>query len=405
MENEILVRVENLSKKFCYDLKTSLLYGIQDVFVDVIGRKADTNLREKEFWALQNINFELKRGECLGLIGHNGAGKSTLLKVLNGLIKPDKGSVTYYGKMAALIELGAGFNPILTGRENVYINGQILGFSKSEMDEKFDEIVEFAELKEFIDAPVRNYSSGMKVRLGFAIAAQMEPDILLIDEVLAVGDAGFRVKCMNRITDLLKKCAVIFVSHSMQQVSKICTEAILMQNGSILFNGKDVAKSIQMYYEMFDTQKFNEHGNGKCKLASFNVLSGELISNAYHLPRLQKFHFSFVLDVDVAYKNILVSVSFIDIEMKLVAAANSVENNFVIGNNGAPIHLDLKIPNYLIEGKYAIELAVYEMFGQDAARQGDMILVVTKVATIFSIGSKNIFYTPVQLVGEWSVTN
>lgn len=405
MENDILVKVDNLSKKFCYDLKTSLLYGVQDIYHDVIGNTKEKELRPKEFWGVKDINFELKRGECLGLIGHNGAGKSTLLKILNGIIKPDKGSVTYYGKMAALIELGAGFNPILTGRENIYINGQILGFSKAEMDAKLEDIIDFAEIRDFMDTPVQNYSSGMKVRLGFAIAAQMEPDILLIDEVLAVGDVGFRVKCMNRISELMKKCAIIFVSHSMQQISKICTEAILMQKGTIFYKGKDVSNSIKMYYEMFDTQYYNEHGNGKCKLTDFQVLSGELVANSYQLPRLQNFHFNFKLNVDASYNHVLVSVSFIDVEMKPVAAANSVENDFVIANSGSPIELDLKIPNYLIEGKYSIEVSVYEMFGEDASRQGDMILIVTKVATVFSIGSKNIFYTPVQLVGDWSIIN
>ena len=160
-------------------------------------------LRDGEFWAVNDVSFELRRGECLGLIGHNGAGKTTLLKMLNGLIKPDAGSITIRGRVGALIALGAGFNPILTGRENIYINGSVLGLSKKEIDGKIDEIIDFAEIGEFIDSPVQNYSSGMSVRLGFSIASSLSPDVLILDEVLAVGDIGFVIKCLNRVRQLL----------------------------------------------------------------------------------------------------------------------------------------------------------------------------------------------------------
>ena len=250
-EAEILIKVEGLSKKFCKDLKTSLWYGLKDLFSNVSGNKTERQLRDKEFWAVKDISFELKRGESLGLIGHNGAGKSTLLKILNGLIKPDEGKVSIKGRVGALIELGAGFNPILSGRENIYNNGAILGFTKAEIDEKVESIIDFAEIREFIDMPVQNYSSGMKVRLGFAIAAQMEPDVLIIDEVLAVGDLGFVLKCFKTIDQLLPKTAIVFVSHSMPMVSRICTQIILMDKGKSIFQGLDVPKAIDRYYEKF----------------------------------------------------------------------------------------------------------------------------------------------------------
>lgn len=245
--SEVLIKVENVSKKFCKDLKRSLWYGMTDIARSVMGGAPPENLREGEFWAVRDVSFEVRRGECLGLIGHNGAGKSTLLKMLNGLINPDEGRIEMHGKIGALIELGAGFNPILTGRENVYNNGAVLGFSKAEIDRKFDDIVAFAEIEDFIDMPVQNYSSGMKVRLGFAIASQMEPDILIIDEVLAVGDAAFRAKCINQIMANLDKMAVIFVSHSMIQVGRICNLIVLLDHGIIKVNGNEVFKGIEAY--------------------------------------------------------------------------------------------------------------------------------------------------------------
>lgn len=165
MSDDVLVRVDGVSKKFCKSLKRSLIYGAKDVWTELSGGGKHDELREGEFWAVKDISFELKRGECLGLIGHNGAGKSTLLKMLNGLIKPDQGCIEMRGRIGALIELGAGFNPILTGRENIYNKGAVLGFTKKEIDAKYDAIVDFAEIEEFIDMPVQNYSSGMKVRL------------------------------------------------------------------------------------------------------------------------------------------------------------------------------------------------------------------------------------------------
>ena len=173
----------------------------------------------------------------MGLIGHNGAGKTTLLKMLNGLIKPDAGSITMRGRVGALIALGAGFNPILTGRENIYINGSVLGLTKKEIDAKIDEIIDFAEIREFIDMPVQSYSSGMTVRLGFAVATALDPDVLILDEVLAVGDVAFRYKCYRRIDEIRNRAAILFVSHNMPDVGRICTETIVMEKGHPVYIG------------------------------------------------------------------------------------------------------------------------------------------------------------------------
>ena len=297
--DEVLVRVEGVSKKFCRSLKKSLWYGVCDIAGELnpfakhgasgmehggdsaegrsispatsypllatpaaIAKPRDEDLRDGEFYAVRDVSFELRRGECLGLIGHNGAGKTTLLKMLNGLIKPDRGCIEMNGRVGALIALGAGFNPILTGRENIYINGSVLGLSKKEIDEKIDEIIDFSEIGEFIDSPVQNYSSGMQVRLGFAAAVVMiKPDVLILDEVLAVGDMSFMMKCLNAVNRLVRDSAVIFVSHNMRFVSLICQRAIVLQRGRILLNAT-TSDAITKYHEMAEVQSGSAGSGG-----------------------------------------------------------------------------------------------------------------------------------------------
>ena len=287
-DSEVLVRVENVSKKFCRSLKKSLWYGVTDVasalnpFGSARPETRDQRpeggdemrlppLRADEFWAVQNVSFELKRGECLGLIGHNGAGKSTLLKVLNGLIPPDTGRITMTGRVCALIELTAGFNPILSGRENIFNQAALLGFSKEETLAKFDAIVDFSEIGDFIDMPVQNYSSGMRVRLGFAIAAQMEPDVLIIDEVLAVGDVAFRFKCLNAIGELMKSAAVIFVTHTMPQVFHICSDLIVLDHGCVTFRGRDLTKGVATYLALLKGSERHIAGSGDVSFVSLEM--------------------------------------------------------------------------------------------------------------------------------------
>ncbi len=253
---ETLVRVERVSKKFCRSLRKSLWYGLKDVVGDLsfgqhTRQLSDTRvaLREDEFWAVDEVSFEVRRGECLGLIGQNGAGKTTLLKLLNGLIKPDHGRIEMWGNVGALIALGAGFSPILTGRENVLVNGAILGLSRADVEAKMEAIIAFAEIGPFIDAPVQTYSSGMVVRLGFAVAVMLiQPDVLILDEVLAVGDVAFIIKCLNAVRELASKSAVILVSHNMQLVSAFCTRVMYLEHGRCLVDGTHPADAIDRYY-------------------------------------------------------------------------------------------------------------------------------------------------------------
>ena len=247
MKQEIAIQLDGVSKKFCRSLKRSMWYGALDIVRDGLCVRPNLGkLRKKEFWAVDDVSFELRRGEVLGIIGPNGSGKTTILKMLNGIILPDMGSITVRGRIGALIALGAGFHPQLTGRENVYINGAILGMSKREIDRKFNAIVEFSELREFLDTPVKHYSSGMFVRLAFSVAVHLDPDILLIDEVLAVGDIGFRTKSYEFIKKLQHKgVSIILISHNLPAVYEMCERTMLLWKGRMQFIG-ETSKAIDM---------------------------------------------------------------------------------------------------------------------------------------------------------------
>jgi len=368
-QDEPLVIVENLSKKFCKDLKTSLWYGVKDLWSGVTGNKNERQLRDKEFWAVKDISFTLRRGECLGLIGHNGAGKSTLLKILNGLINPDAGKVTIKGRVGALIELGAGFNPILSGRENIYNNGAILGFSRKEIDSKLNDIIAFAELEDFIDMPVQNYSSGMKVRLGFAVAAQMEPDVLIIDEVLAVGDLGFVLKCFKTIDTILPKTAIIFVSHSMPMVSRMCNQIILMENGLAKYQGEDVSKGIDLYYTRFVNNEssvvFDDGSISLEEVQLLNPASGESTEKLNWGEDL-KLYFKFKLKRQFEEVPIFKIIIF-DKEQRPVAILKENDKNSKININNDTFEFVLTHKNIqLSKGVYSLNISVQEQFNNQS---------------------------------------
>lgn len=215
-----------------------------------IGESDHGNRDGEELWAVRNVSFSVEQGEVLGIIGRNGAGKSTLLKILSRVTAPTSGRIRVRGRVASLLEVGTGFHPELTGRENIYLNGAILGMSRREIDRKFDEIVDFAEVEKFIETPVKRYSSGMYVRLAFAVAAHLDPEILVVDEVLAVGDAEFQKKCLGKMNDVASEGrTVLFVSHNMASMSSLCTSGILMQNGGIVMEGS-IADTISQYLSM-----------------------------------------------------------------------------------------------------------------------------------------------------------
>lgn len=277
MNDEIAIKVENVSKKYCKSLKRSMLYGVKDIARNSLGLSSNSHiLRKDEFWAVEDISFEVKKGETLGIIGPNGAGKTTILKLLNGIFWPDKGKITIKGKVGALIAVGAGFHPMLTGRENIYLNGAILGMSRHEVDRKFDTIVEFADIGDFLDTPVKFYSSGMFVRLGFSIASHSAADILLIDEILAVGDLSFRAKCRKLIKDLSRKgVTIILITHNMHMLSYVCENSLVLNEGKIIYTG-NTDDAIDFYNSVFE-QKTKERnvGTGEIRIAGFKLFNSE----------------------------------------------------------------------------------------------------------------------------------
>jgi lipopolysaccharide transport system ATP-binding protein len=246
---DLLLRTEGLSKKLCKNLKLSLRYGLSDIGRKLVGRKISSELRPKEFWALNGVSFDLYKGECLAILGRNGAGKSTLLRLVAGILQADHGRMELHGTAKGIISLGVGFDPYLTARENVYVNGALLGLSTKQIDKVYNDIVQFAELQDFMNTPVRYFSSGMYVRLGYAIVAQLQPDILLIDEVLAVGDEGFKRKCLNRIKAHRDEGAVIFVSHEMDLVRSVATRVVILDKGVCTGTFSNVEEGIQHFEE------------------------------------------------------------------------------------------------------------------------------------------------------------
>jgi len=249
--SEPLISARGLAKKYCKDLRRSLYYGVQDVVAEVFCRGGGTeHLRAGEFWALEDASFDLHAGDSLGIVGRNGAGKSTLLRIAAGIIKPDRGHLAIRGRVGALIGLGAGFNPVLTGRENIYASAMVYGHSRRRIDHLVDEIVDFSGLHDFIDMPVQNYSNGMYTRLGFAVAVQMEPDVMLVDEVLAVGDSAFQRKCFDRIYKMQAAgTSFVVVSHNPYQIERLCQKATVLHRGRLspLLDGKD---AVALYHEV-----------------------------------------------------------------------------------------------------------------------------------------------------------
>lgn len=346
MSSDIAISVKNLTK-------TYRIFGhpgdrIRQAFT--LGRLKF----HKEFTALKDVSFEIKKGETVGIIGRNGSGKSTLLQLISGILKPTSGSVTVNGRVFALLELGSGFNPEFTGRENVYFQGVIMGVSKAEIDERFEEIAAFAEIGEFIDQPVRTYSSGMYVRLAFATAIHSNPDLLILDEVLAVGDIVFQRKCYEHLSRLIKEKepAVILVSHDIRQVERFCSRVIFLQNGLCMANGSShevcqlylEQSSRDMVAELFDTSERHTKisSSGEAELLSIDLLDQHDLS-------IREISSGDSLRVRIRFK-----LSVLLIQPELIVGTQTVDMLYLSSASTR----ELDIPYQLEAGEHVIEYAI-----------------------------------------------
>lgn len=396
MPDDILVKVTGVSKKYCRSFKQSLKYGARDIARELLGAQPEhEKLRPEEFWAIDDISFELRRGDCLGLIGPNGAGKSTLIKMLNGIILPDRGEIRLQGKISALIELGAGLHPLLTGRENIYLVGSIMGMPTSFIKKKLEEIVEFSELMEFIDSPVKFYSSGMLVRLGFSIFAHLDPDVLILDEVLAVGDIGFRAKCFNVIGKLAEKTAVILVSHSMPQIARIANKALVLKKGANVFQGDSVTEAINVFYQIFEGPQgvVTIKDDHRASIKTINILdeSGEQTNT---LESGEPFTVAIDMYIDRRVDSPVILIGILSQELQFVAQCSTRWSGVEVNANGVMSMNALFRSTHLNPANYFLLVTITDHTQREVLSQ--------HFATCrFSVRGPHVGFAPLQMRPEW----
>ncbi|OUL26011.1 polysaccharide ABC transporter ATP-binding protein [Nostoc sp. 106C] len=365
--SDTVIRVENLSKKYVIShqqegnrrnktLRDSITKGVESLSKKLFkpGGKQIYNPAREEFWALKDVSFEIKQGDRVGIIGRNGAGKSTLLKVLSRIVEPTSGKIGIKGRVASLLEVGTGFHPELTGRENIYLNGAILGMSKAEIQRKFDEIVAFAEVEKFLDTPVKRYSSGMYVRLAFAVAAHLEPEILIVDEVLAVGDASFQKKCLNKMGEVAGEGrTVIFVSHNMGAISTLCSKAVYLAKGQV----KEIGTSEQVL-SIYISELFNskEEEISNLRLSGFGkeVRFTDIdlcLNDEQNLFFGEQIKYSLTISSDKYFDNLTIGSSIFNSDGYCIGTLITEETFTIYANQ--IINLSLTLPSFnLAPGSY-----------------------------------------------------
>jgi lipopolysaccharide transport system ATP-binding protein len=370
MKTDIILKVEDVSKQYRLGLvgTGTISHDLNRWFNRVIGKKdpylkvGEANDRSEKgnsdyVWALQDVSFEVKRGEVLGIIGKNGAGKSTLLKILSRVTSPTTGQIKTKGRIASLLEVGTGFHPEMTGRENIYLNGAILGMTKAEINSKIEEIIDFSGCLRYIDTPVKRYSSGMTVRLAFAVAAHLEPDILVVDEVLAVGDAEFQKKAIGKMQDISQSDGrtVLFVSHNMAAVKNLCTRAIVLENGDSVFEGS-TDEAVNFYLNLQSSRntedlltRTDRKGSGEIRFSKVELLNAEgnevieIISGEY-----AKFRLHMVFNQIVNHKDLIFGLVIYDNNEIKIADFYSDEMGIVF--DSIDNYVDLELPKLMLRG-------------------------------------------------------
>jgi lipopolysaccharide transport system ATP-binding protein len=374
--SDTVIKVENLSKKYIIRHQQAQQYSaLRDVIADWVksigrrltGAKQDSSAgsTKEEFWALKDVSFEVKQGDRIGIIGRNGAGKSTLLKILSRIVEPTEGEIVLNGRVASLLEVGTGFHPELTGRENIYLNGAILGMSRLEIGKKFDEIVDFAEIDRFLDTPVKRYSSGMYVRLAFAVAAHLETEILIIDEVLAVGDIKFQEKCLGKMGEVAKQGkTILLVSHNISSIQALCSSAILLTSGTLSYEGS-TQSAISKYLDWKNSLK-KENLFSNTPIALIDLKS-------YAIDGTESCSFTNGEDIHLEWEFLLnkpMTLSFciaIEREGFLISCINTYHQNHKLANLKAGKHIvGLNLPKYTLNpGQHILGLNISDQLGEN----------------------------------------
>ncbi len=424
--SNIVVRVENLAKKYdIHHLNQGSNTTLRDAIVSTaksLSRKVLSTFGEntsspsrEEFWALKGVDFEIKQGDVVGIIGRNGAGKSTLLKILSRITEPTKGRIAIRGRVASLLEVGTGFHQELTGRENIYLNGAILGMSKVEITRKFDEIVAFAEVEKFLDTPVKHYSSGMYVRLAFAVAAHLEPEILIVDEVLAVGDVQFQKKCLGKMGNVAKEGrTILFVSHNMSTVESLCNRGILIESGTVGLDGSSeeavrayLEKAYNLAQELPLDQRSDRKGSGEVRASSFRILNekGEE-EQALQSGKNYYFEVGYSKNVQNSLNNIIVSIDLFDEKgVRVLLLRNNFTNQHFTLNSEQGCIL-CRINNLpLVYGLYRVSIYISQADRETLDYIEDAAVVAVDGGDFFGTGNPGLPNHCKYLVkADWSTT-
>lgn len=406
--SDTVVRVENLVKKYeISHQKQNVNISFRDAIANgtkSLGRKLKSSFSKQtfipsreDFLALNNVSFEIKQGEVVGIIGRNGAGKSTLLKILSRITEPTGGRIRIRGRIASLLEVGTGFHHELTGRENIFLNGAILGMSKAEITKKFDEIVDFAEVEKFLDTPVKFYSSGMYVRLAFAVAAHLEPEILIVDEVLAVGDMQFQKKCLGKMDNVAKQGrTILFVSHNMSTVESLCNRGILLESGSVHLDSTAeeavkayLDKAYNLARDIPLSQRKDRSGNGKLRVLSFRILNEQ----GQEEPAMQSgknyyFEFGYINNTGSCLKNVVISFDLVDERGARILLLKNSFTNHTLNLDGDRGYIFCGIENLpVVQGLYRMTIHLAQADVELLDRVEDAVTVSVDGGDFFGTGS------------------
>jgi len=396
--NDILVTVTGVGKKFSTHLKKSMWYGLLELMQTAIGLNVTKKeLRDKEFEALHAFSFELKRGDILGILGVNGAGKTTLLRLISGIYAPDTGEIEVKGKVVSLYAATLGMHPMFSGRENVYVRAAMYGLSKEETTKRMQDIIDYAELENFIDAPLGIYSSGMRARLGFAIAVHADADVIIIDEGLAVGDVAFRAKAFQTLRERSTRAAILIVSHSINQIAQMANRIVVMDKGAKLFETTDVQEGIDYYIRKCIQPQYSTYKHSTSALVASRVYADDQSaphSGELHLKYGEALNIELDLDNTSSLEHCTIEIELVNSHNKTVAVIHSDTTGFQLQSNGNQT-LHIRLPHVELKSdKYAVHVSIRQ-------RNDNLPLMIARYIQFFTVQAKVHTHEWVQLKAHW----